>query len=100
MGIAYGQTAAKKLVTKLVNDQLDRNHNNTSLQYKGDDPSRKLPTKIEIYEAWNAYKIRASSTAKPSSIVESADQKQKRLKAAFGDNEHFNALGARWPLFS
>jgi hypothetical protein len=46
------------------------------------------------------YKARATETARPQSIVETAKEKKKRMRAVFGDNEHFNALGARWPLFS
>lgn len=58
------------------------------------------PTKKEIFNAWSVYKAKATETARPSSIVETAESKQNRMRAVFGDNEHFNALGARWPLFS
>ena len=40
------------------------------------------------------------STAKPVPLIETDDSKNRRLKMVFGDNEHFNALGARWPIFS
>ena len=59
-----------------------------------------MPTKKEIFEAWNTYKARITENARPGSIVETADSKKRRMKAVFGDNENFNALGARWPLFS
>jgi len=32
--------------------------------------------------------------------METEEGKKKKLKQVYGDNEHFNALGARWPNFS
>jgi hypothetical protein len=59
-----------------------------------------LPSKKEIFEAWNTYKKKATETARPGSLIETAETKSKRMQVVYGDNEHFNALGARWPLFS
>jgi hypothetical protein len=62
--------------------------------------TKKLPNKLEIYEAWKSYKQKATATARPVPLIETNESKEKRLREVFGDNEHFNALGARWPIFS
>ena len=58
------------------------------------------PNKQEIYEAWKVYKEKATATAKPVPLIETAESKKRKMKMVYGDNEHFNALGARWPIFS
>lgn len=58
-------------------------------------------SKQEVYEAWKEYKAKATKTVQPLPFgEETQDNRQQRLRSVFGDNEHFNALGARWPLFS
>ena len=46
------------------------------------------------------YKEKATATAKPAPIIETKESKNRKMKMVYGDNEHFNALGARWPIFS
>ncbi len=60
----------------------------------------KGPKKQEIYEAWKQYKAKVTSTAQASEMMETSKDRKKKLKQVYGDNEHFNALGARWPVFS
>jgi hypothetical protein len=58
------------------------------------------PKKQEIYEAWQKYKTKVTATAKLSEFIETEKDRKERLRQVYGDNEHFNALGARWPVFS
>lgn len=54
----------------------------------------------EVREAWTEYQARATSNAQPVRVIESDEQRKKRIKAIANDNEHYNAAGARWPVFS
>lgn len=54
----------------------------------------------EIREAWTEFQARATSNAQPVRVIESDEQRKKRIKAIANDNEHYNAAGARWPVFS
>ena len=100
---AYHFTAKKMLATNMADQQLKVVSEHQLHLHEGsarDLTKGKVPNKQEIYEAWRTYKDKAMSTAKPVPLIETDDSKNRRLKMVFGDNEHFNALGARWPIFS
>jgi hypothetical protein len=96
----YQTSNAKQIVSQMASEKVRKMVEEQKMAEFEREIGKNLPSKKEIFEAWNTYKMKATETARPTSIVETSQEKKKRMRAVFGDNEHFNALGARWPLFS